>query len=97
MTAELLVRSSVAPVAIVNVFTTLVPAALLGVPLAVILSEPADTFSPAPRTFFGCAGPAAALVTVLPVAVRLPLMFKPVPAAEVIVVLSLSTTGGEIV
>ena len=40
--------------------------------------------------------PAPALVTVFPVAVRLPLKFTPLPAAEVIVVSLFKTTGAEI-
>src|SRR3954468_12741144 len=97
MTVELLGMSSDAPEAIVSVLRTLVPAALLGVPLAEILAEPAVTFSPAARTFSNCTLPAPALVMVLPAAVRLPVRATPVPEDDVIVVSLASTTGAEIV
>src|SRR5690348_16475001 len=98
MTAELFVRSRDAPAAIDKEPTTLVPAALLGVPLALIFAEPAATFSPAARTLFRiCTLPAPALVIVLLVAVRLETRTKPVPEAVMIVVLSLRLSGAAMV
>src|SRR5262245_36407107 len=91
----LFARSRLAPAEMLKLLTILVPAALLGVPLVLILALPAVTLSDVALTFSNWTLPSPALVIVLPVAVRLPVIATPVPADDVTVRLSFSTIGAE--